>query len=57
VTAFGVAAVAALEMVGSGEDEIGAFVIKVFGEEFAGCGLLGVGAEWVCDELGGVLHC
>jgi hypothetical protein len=39
VTAVGVAAIAALEVVGGGEDEVGAFIIEVFGKEFAGRGL------------------
>jgi len=43
VTAVGVAAVATLEMVGSGKDEIRAFVVKVLGVEFAWSGLRCVG--------------
>jgi hypothetical protein len=59
VTAFGVAAVAALEMIGRGEDEVRALVVEVFREEFVGCGLRGAGLGWglVRCELGGIRHC
>jgi hypothetical protein len=35
VTTIGVAAVAALEMIGRSEDQIRTFIIEVFGREFS----------------------
>jgi hypothetical protein len=35
VTTIGVAAVAALKMIGRGEDQIRTFIVEVFGTEFA----------------------
>jgi hypothetical protein len=40
VTAVGVAAIASLEMVSGGKDEVGAFVIKVFRKKLGGRGFL-----------------
>jgi len=57
VTAGGVTAVTALEMISSGKDEIRTFVIKVFRAEIAWSGLRGVVRGWICDELGWFLHC
>jgi hypothetical protein len=59
VAAIGVAAVAALEMIGRGEDEGRALIVEVFREEFAGCELRGAGRGWglVRCELGGIRHC
>jgi hypothetical protein len=57
MAAVGVAAEAALEVIGRREDEVRAFVVEVFGEK------LGWGWDrsfffvWNCGGLGGVLHC
>jgi hypothetical protein len=57
MTAVGVAAVAAFEVIGRREDEIWAFVIKVFGEEFGSGGVRSFFYIWVRGGLGGVQHC
>jgi hypothetical protein len=57
VTAVGVAAVTALEMISSGKDEIRTFVIKVFTPEIACSGLWGVVRGRICGEFGWFLHC
>jgi hypothetical protein len=44
-------------MIGGGEDEIGAFVVEIFGEKFVWASLRGVGRRWACGGLGGILHC
>ena len=57
MTAVGVAAVTALEMISSGKDEIRTFVIKVFTPEIACSGLWGVVRGRICGEFGWFLHC
>jgi hypothetical protein len=57
VTATGVAAVASLEVVGCGEDEIRTFVVEVFGPKLFSGGLrrffrrIGVAIGWVRHRL------
>ena len=57
MTAVGVAAVTALEMISSGKDEIGPFVIKIFRAEIAWNGLWGVDRGRICGGLGRFVHC
>jgi hypothetical protein len=52
VTTARVAAVTTLKVVGGGEDEVRAFVIKVFGEEF----LWSFFGWWHGRGFGGVWH-
>jgi hypothetical protein len=56
MTAIRVATVAALEMIGSGEDQVWAFVVEVFGQKLLR-GVLGRWGWWNDDGFDGILHC
>ena len=56
MTAVGVAAVAALEVVSRGEDHVGTFVIKILGAKLVALALCLLICRWVLVEFDWVGH-